>query len=124
MKGWRRKGGKGRPVVYKTWFAVWMSMKQITIDEFAKICLVSTPSVERWRAGRVMSPHMAKLIKAWFPDAPIHAYGGPVVLLKEPLPMCSRSAEMYKFIFRLGGMIDDLAHPAALAKARGLGPKA
>ncbi len=121
MRGWRKKGSRGRPVVFVTWFGVWMEMRQLTIPEFARILMVGTASVERWRAGKPINRHMARLIKAFFPDAPIHSYGGPVARLSEPLPTCSRSLEMYKFIFRLGGIIDDLAHHDAIAKARDVG---
>ena len=121
MKGWSRKGTKGRPVVFRTWLAVWMELKKMTIPEFARVLMVGTASVERWRSGKGMGRHNSMLTKAFFPDCPINALGGNPPRLNEPLPSCARSVDMYKFIFKLGGVIDDLAHPAALAKARGVG---
>lgn len=121
MKGYRKKSGQGRPITFRTWLTCWMAMKSLTIEEFAKILMVSTASVERWRAGRPINHHMAKLVKAFFPDAPIHGLGGPVALITQPLPTQTRSTEMYSFIFRITGFIDGLAHPAAMAKARGIG---
>ncbi len=120
MKGWRKKGGRGRPVIHRTWFALWMSMKELTIPELARIIMCSTASVERWRAGRPIDRHMARLIKAFFPDVPIHSFGGPVVKIDQPLPIQSRSTEMYKFIFKMGGLIDGLANPEAIERARGV----
>ena len=122
MRGYRRKGRRfGRPVVFRTWFGVWCEMKGLGIAEMARILMVGPASVERWRAGRPINRHMARLVKAFFPDAPIHGYGGPVALLRDPLPVQARSVEMYKFIFRMGGLISDLAHPDALARARNIG---
>ena len=96
-------------------------MKGLTVPEFAKILMVATSSVDSWRKGNPMNSHMAMLIKAFFPDAPVHSLGGPAARISEPMPTQTRSPAMYKFVFRLGGLIDDLAHPDALARARGIG---
>lgn len=119
--GYRSTTGMGRRVRHKTWFSVWICMKRISVKELARITLVGTATIERWRVGRPVSRHMAQLLKAFFPDIPIHTYGGPPARITEPLPTQSRSLEMYKYIFHLGGLIDDLADPAAIAKARSVG---
>lgn len=102
---WRRRRA-GRQPIYKTWFAMWIDMRGFTIPRFARVMLVSPNTIAKWRNGASMTRRNAIMMRSLFPDAPVHALGGPVIHMTEPLPINARSKRMYRFIFRQFDLIE------------------
>ncbi len=109
-------------MTYRTWFALWMDMEQISIQMFARMSCYSDMSVKRWRGGSVMGRHAAQLIRARWPEAPLDRRGGRIPLISEFLPICARTPKLYKFMFKKLGMVSESTPvwSVALEKARGI----
>lgn len=112
----------GRPTTYITWLSLWMDMRRFSVDNFSRMLCYSEMAVYNWRAGKVMGRHAAQLIRARWPDAPIHLRGGHVSKIHEPLPTSARTPEMYRFLFRKMKYIDPatVVWSVALERARGI----
>ena len=104
----------------RTWLGVWLAMKNISIVDFARVTMTAAASVHTWARGGNMSRRQARLIRAFYPDCPIHRLGGPVYLVTDKLPMNARSWQFYRFIFNIAGIIKEPIHADALAQARGM----
>jgi hypothetical protein len=112
--------GIGPEINYKTWLALWIDMKGWSVDTFARILCYSHVSVQKWRKGRI-GPHAAQLIRARWPDAPVHRLGGHVPRINEPLPINARTPDLYRFMFKKMGLIGEKAIcPVTLERARGI----
>lgn len=120
MSPWPMRSAAGRPSQYKTWLSVWLEANGLSGEEFAKIVLVEPESVDRWRVGGIIGSKSARTILAFFPDAPVYKRGGFVPTIAEPLPLQSRTKEVYKCILKISGVVEDRIDADALSRARGL----
>lgn len=115
---WRKKSNRGKPSAHRTWLSVWMEFKGLSINEFGRILLAGHATVERWKGGRRVSRHYAQLVRAFFPDCPIHLHGGPPTPIHEQIPGNARTPEFYRYIFKIADLIEDLAYADAIGLAR------
>ena len=113
----------GRRTVYHTWFALWMDVRGLTIHRLMNLLQVAPSSIVKWRKGRPMRRHMATLIRALYPEAPINRGGGPVPRLQDRLPIHARTPQLYRFLMKRLGFIQktetpEQIWPVALEEAR------
>lgn len=108
----RKDSGAGRPMTIKVWFALWLKMKGYTIQYFAKITCLSEQTIQYWMEGkRGLYRRNAFLLRAMFPDIPIHAYGGAMPKLSDPLPGNARTADLYRYMLRNMDLFKHAAEP-------------
>ena len=102
--GPRRRPGV-KPQV-KTWFSMWMILKNFTNPELAVILMTSRMVISRWRTGGPMGRHFASLLRALYPECPISAHGGRPPTINEPIPVNARTPALYRQLLKTTGLIN------------------